>query len=152
MNARDQQVQGGRRGGSWGRTWLTLFGAFTLFLAFQLNLAAVVRFTADNASAVGTVVALTPEIHNTFQVEYFVDGARLTMASNDEGGASVHQIGDRVTVFYARDDPAVASLKTPPRVLGDATFFLALFAVLGATWFTFIVQWWRRSRMWGRGG
>ena len=74
------------------------------------------------------------------------------MASNDEGGASVHQIGDRVTVFYGRGDPAFASLETPGRALGNATFFLALFAVLGATWFTFIVQWWRRSRVWSRGG
>lgn len=104
------------------------------------------RFAVDSASTTGTITALTPLIHDTFQVEYSVDGVRLTMASNDEGGASAHAIGDRVTVFYTRGDPGFSSLEPPGRVLGGATFNLALFAVLGATWFMLILEWWRRTR------
>jgi hypothetical protein len=135
-----------RMRGSWGRTWLLLFAAFALLIATQLNLIAVIRFSVDNASTSGSIVGLTPQTHDRFQVEYEVDGTRLTMESNDEGGASAHQIGDKVTVFYSRAEPTYASLQPPGRVLTGATFFLVLFAGLAAALFASVIGQWRRAR------
>jgi len=112
-------------------------------IATLMNLVTLVRFAFDSSSAPGTVVGLTPQIHDRFQVEYVVDAKRVNMESNDSGGASAHRIGDDVTVYYLRAEPTFASLVPPGRALSNAVFYMALLAGLAATWFTIFFEGWR---------
>lgn len=131
---------------SWQLTWLATCAVVIVLVVVEGNLIGLARFFRAYDSTVGTVVDLTPAIHDEMRVEYTVASTTETLTTNWAGGASAHNVGDHVTVYYSRSDPKLADVRQPSEMFSNTVFLVALLSVSVATIVTFWVEWYRRTR------
>ena len=114
----------------------------------SLNCPSLFRLVTRGVSSQGTVIALTPELHNTVRYEYHVAGEVITGQNQcwpPNPPLERLSVGQSVAIYYDPRNPKDSVLGNPKPMLENEIGSVLVAAVMIPTLITFaFAGWWRK--------
>ena len=127
--------------------WLTIFVPVTLGLG-SINWQNYGRLARNASSCSGVVVDRFPSRHQIVSYKYEVDGVLWTGEMQSRSPNPAFELlhpGDKVAVYYDRNNPGNSLLGDPKYILIDETIAISLGGAATATFFLFLIAKHNRS-------